>query len=84
MVVSLLLKVPQTNKIIATLPSSYSYVGSKCVRGCMNPSFDTVSNVFIGYVTGNDISIELTLINPNDFSEMLTFLTKDNLDRNKE
>lgn len=50
----------------------------------MNPSFDTVSNVFIGYVTGNDISIELTLINPNDFSEMLTFLTKDNLDRNKE
>jgi hypothetical protein len=33
-------------------------------------------------LTGQDVSVEFQVINPMDFAELISFVTKDNMDRN--
>ncbi len=75
--ISFLLTTPGASKVYATLPTSYQYITSKCTRNCNTATFDTGNNRFSASLIGSNITIELTVVNPLDFSESITITSRD-------
>ena len=66
--ITLTLATPGAITITMIFPTTYLLSSSKCIKNCQLPIINPSNNMFIGQLTGQDVSIEFQLVNPMDFT----------------